>query len=1232
MTTKWVCKRRMVSSLALALVWLLVPGLPAAPPAQAAPFIRPVLDPGNCVVTTTADSGPGSLRACMLQLAAGDTITFSTAVFPPASPATVALLSPLPEIITDSVTIDGSSAGVILDGSGLAAGDGLSIQANGTTVRGLQILHFPGGGVRIDGAAQNNRIGGDRGIGSGPLGQGNLISDNAGSGVGIFGSGAMSNTVSANYIGTNISGTAALGNVRHGVIVAAGAQHNLIGGDTPGERNLISGTTLWHGVSLEGSGTDYNTVSGNYIGTNASGNASIPNEAEGVWIAQGASHNLIGGDTPGAANVISGNRGNGVAMGGSGTNDNTVSGNYIGTNAGGTAALGNGASGVSLEDSAAHNLIGGDTAGERNLISRNGDRGVVIDGSGTMSNTIAGNYIGVDVSGTKGLGNAWMGVDIRGGAQANTVGGRTAGERNIISGNGFVGVGIWDSGTDNNIVIGNYIGTDASGTAAVGNATEGVCLGDGPEYNTVGGTTPAERNIISGNGHDGVGIGGAHSNLIAGNYIGTDVSGMVALGNTERGIGINEAGRQLATTQNIVEHNLISGNGTDGIDIYGANTTTNTLRGNLIGTNAAGTSALGNGSQGVWMGGGAHHNTIGGSTAQDGNIISGNGMSGLALMGDGIAYNVIAHNYIGSDATGTLPIPNTYAGVALFSGAHNNVVGPGNTIAFNGHEGVWVGTWQGSPAISNTITCNSIFSNTLEGISLAEGGNQELFPPILTDVSTNTVRGTAPPGSTVEIFSDAADEGRYFHGAVVVDAAGNFSYSQASAFTGANVTATATDAQGNTSEFSAPYHPLVDVQVISILEPKATVEVNHVVTPTVRIENGGTGDANGVEVGVTVAGPALGAAYEPPGQRVTLPSLGSANLAFPPLALTRVGTYTMVATVWLVGDQNNTNDAGTTTFSVGTAAIDLWTRDAPDDTGDIPYSGTWWWWESPDLWVRNQCDGGTQHQSPIADQVNCVYMLVRNRGTAASHGVDEARVYWVEPSLAIKCGGWAPVGTEAIPSVPASGGTQLLSFMWSPPRTGHTCLMSEINSVDDPIADLSCWWFYPAMFDNNISQRNIEILSGGLPGEGPGAQAQGSAVFGVSNIKALPKSVTVYVDVSQVSASNAVRLDLGGTLAARWASVNGLAKSSGIAWSAGSIITVADRQRGIIAGIPMAAGETQTVTLLLNAPSLAHASVRVFEAIDDGAGRPLMDSIVGGNTYMFGAGLGTVHLPVVLKQ
>jgi len=457
-------------------------------------------------------------------------ITFEPALFSPTDPITISLTSALPIIITDDLTIDASEAGVILDGSGLSDGDdGFIIDgADGVTIRGLQILNFPENGVRVRGGAVNTTIGGNRFTGSSPLGQGNLISGNGEDGIRIASSGTTSNVIIGNYIGTDISGTSALGN-DDGVVILAGAANNRVGGNTPGTRNLISGNKD-SGISIQHPGTTRNQVLGNYIGTDVFGTASVGNSQDGIDIGFGATNNTIGGDAPGARNLISGNGRYGIVIDGNGTMSNTVLGNYVGTDVSGTAPLGNAEDGVAIGGEATDNVIGGDTPGAHNLISSNGSNGVSIRGNGTMSNVVIGNFVGTDASGTAALPNGDNGVDIGFRAANNVIGGDTPGLGNLISGNEGAGVKMIGVSVTGNRVLGNYIGTNVSGTVVVPNGI-GVFVGGQATDNTVGGNTAGSGNLISGNKGAGVKIHktGTMHNVVLGNLIRFNGGGGIAI-------------------------------------------------------------------------------------------------------------------------------------------------------------------------------------------------------------------------------------------------------------------------------------------------------------------------------------------------------------------------------------------------------------------------------------------------------------------------------------------------------------------------------------------------------------------------------------------------------------------------------------------------------------------------------------------------------------------------------
>jgi titin len=299
-------------------------------------------------------------------------------------------------------------------------------------------------------------------------------------------------------------------------------------------------------------------------------------------------------------NVISGNSAGGIDIAGSG---NVIQGNFIGTNAAGTAQLAQ-PGGVSISNaSSTNNLIGGTAAGAGNLISGN-QFGVTTSGNGT---TIQGNLIGTDVTGTKKIPNSTRGIGA--GGTDILVGGLAPGARNVISGNAD---GVFIRGVGSK-VQGNYIGTDITGTLALGNTGNGVTAGDSA---LVGGTVPEARNIISANGSFGnVALGINNSGAAAtvqGNYIGTDVTGTRSLGNSSNGIHIS-------SNNNIIgglvagARNVISGNSA-GIVIssFSGAAVGNVIQGNFIGTNAAGTGPVPNMQQGIVVSG-AVNDTIGGT-------------------------------------------------------------------------------------------------------------------------------------------------------------------------------------------------------------------------------------------------------------------------------------------------------------------------------------------------------------------------------------------------------------------------------------------------------------------------------------------------------------------------------------------------------------------------------------------------------------------------------------------
>lgn len=562
------------------------------------------------VVTSALDNGAGTLREALSSAGAGDTILFDPAVFPPTPPVTITLSSPLPALSQGRLTVDASNAGVVIDG-GLLSGPnhGLLLLSDANVVRGLMVVGFSLNAIElID--SRDNVIGGDRGVGAGPLGQGNLLSGNSG------------------------------------------------------------------GLGMHGSGTTNNLVQGNLIGTDVTGRTA-------------------------RANMI----------------------------------------GIQIQDGAHHNRIGGAAAGQTNVISGNWSRGIQLIGEDVSGNVVAGNLIGTDVSGTLPVPN-YLGIIAESGASSNVIGGTTRAEANVISGNSLYGAVLSDPGTTHNVVIGNLIGTDASGTRAVPNHG-GVSICGTSGYNRVGGTAPGEGNLISGNEGGGISLTGdeLEGNLFLGNQIGTDISGQRPLGN---GAGIS----------------------------LDANT---------------------------------RHNIIGGSSPEEANVVSGDGW-GIVLRNTGVEDTFILGNRIGTDRSGTAPIGHSDFGVRIQDYSRRTFV-QGNTIAFSQQAGVAIVSGQ-----QNTVRRNAIYGSGGRGIELSDGGNEMLAAPVIAAASATTVSGTAcpaaPPGAdggcTVEVYSDQEDEGRWYEGTAVADAEGRFELSKTGGWSGRFLTATATDAEGNTSEFSAP--------------------------------------------------------------------------------------------------------------------------------------------------------------------------------------------------------------------------------------------------------------------------------------------------------------------------------------------------------------------------------------------------------------------------------------------
>jgi hypothetical protein len=694
------------------------------------------------IVTTTADVGPGSLRAAIYYATdhPGTTIRFNLSTNDPGysnGVFNIHLTGYLPPLVANGTVMDGSTqpgfAGkplVFVDGSQMipeayapGAATGLLIYSSSNQIKDISFSDFDWNGLTL------------------------LYAD------------ATNNTISGCWFGLDPTGTNAAPNAYQGILVASAASENTIGGTNAPARNVLSGNSQY-GIFITDSNTTGNVVLGNYLGTDFSGSNVLGNGLSGVFLGNNAGSNTIGSTSPAGRNVISGNLQYGVYL--TNTAGNVISGNYLGVNAGGETALGNGLSGVGLFGGT-QNVVGGNVAGAGNVLSGNGNYGLDIANPVATGNSVQGNLIGLDAAGTNGIGNGtgYGGVLLDSGATNNTIGGPVAGARNVISGNNPAGVFFNGASTSGNLVEGNYIGTDITGTNAVPNTLAGVYLPFGTPGNIIGGTVAGARNVISGNGSYGVYLANpaTSNNVVEGNYIGISPDGAHIVGGTFAGV-IIFAGAQNNIIGGAVAGagNVISGFSGYGVYVDNVGTTGNWIEGNDIGTDASGTNALPN-SIGLIVFGGASNNII-----------------GLKPDGSGSGNQIAFNNNDGVRVSDT----NT-AGIAI----------RGNSIFGNGGLGIdlqnGANNLQNFPVITNAFAyvTSTVVSGTLNSLANST---------FLIDVYRNTVNY---PGAG-QFYAGTVS--------ATTDGSGNAAFAltnNAANYAGQYFTATATSAVGNTSEFSA---------------------------------------------------------------------------------------------------------------------------------------------------------------------------------------------------------------------------------------------------------------------------------------------------------------------------------------------------------------------------------------------------------------------------------------------
>jgi len=415
------------------------------------------------------------------------------------------------------------------------------------------------------------------------------------------------------------------------------------------------------------------------------------------------------------------------------------------------------------------NIIGGTTPQARNILSGNSNSGVLFL-STALEAQLQGNFIGLDITGTAIVSNpqetdrsnTFDGAGLNG--ATITIGGTLPGTANVIAGNGTnVDINDLTEGGQaaDSIVQGNLIGTDATGTVGIANQGYGVSILHNPADMLIGGTTPAARNVISGNLAGVYVFDNSFNNIVQGNFIGVDITGAKAVANTQQGF------------------------------ITGATTSAMIPAGDT---------------------------TIGGSVAGAGNVISGNTMDGIQISGTSLGPNgqdttdqgnFILGNFIGTDATGKTSIPNGGNGVNLLSSATNNIIGgsapgSGNLIANNAQNGVLIDPGTGT---GNNTVANIIQSNGGAGVRINTGtGNR---------ISQNSIFGNGDLGINLQ------NAGANLNSNCNASNTGANNLQNAPSLTAgsgtAYITATATDPNGNTSEFSNAVKESLSGSVVDLL-------------------------------------------------------------------------------------------------------------------------------------------------------------------------------------------------------------------------------------------------------------------------------------------------------------------------------------------------------------------------------------------------------------------------------
>ena len=675
----------------------------------------------EAIVASNTDTASGALAGECIAGSGDDIINFNIAG---AGVRTIVPLSQLPPVEA-KVDINGYSQPGATANTAIAPAalnGNLLIEIDGTNVANYALL--------FDGDTAGGAGSSVRGLVINRFGENNTI---------VIG--ANNITVAGNYIGTDPTGLIDLGNAGPGITWQYGTTDTFdakIGGLSPADRNLISGNE--DAGSYPSNGW---TFQGNFIGVDATGLVAMGNStagASGGISADNCTDVTVGGDKPGAINVISGNNSHGVAP--DFTQNTTIAGNYIGVGADGTTSLPNGGAGIVLTNST-NALIGGSTEGSGNTIANSTLQGVYL-GTGNDGVVVAGNTVSSNTTG---------GIYTQGGVNI-TIGGTTSTIANTVDSNGSDGINTFES---SNVLIGgntinsnSNIGVLVNGSTNVtvdenavnDNASHGIALHNSSTFAAV------QNNTIENNGSNGIDVYNLVSDsTIEGNFINKNSNNGLQIDN---GINIVVGGTAEGSS------NTVSSNAGDGIYIYNFSSNIS-LEANQI---------VSNGSRGVYV----NNSSIidfGTDNANSGNTVENNGSEGV-LVSTSISVklrNSVVTNNADSGVIIMFSNATAISGGAIESNANvgvqvadsNDVVISNVTISQNQSTGALIQNSPGAIITGSTITSNnsdgiyfegsdsgtvkgsSILNNSLNGIVMFNSSSAQIGG--VTQADRNIISG-----------------------------------------------------------------------------------------------------------------------------------------------------------------------------------------------------------------------------------------------------------------------------------------------------------------------------------------------------------------------------------------------------------------------------------------------------------------------------------------------------------